>query len=96
MLVVKRESIHEAAGATTQTAGALLEALANEDTRAVELAAVRVQVLARMSGLDTWTQERLELLDTIASAFAQGTAGMGALRLLAHVAHDPVHPARLM
>lgn len=85
-----------AASQTTHTAGALLQALAEQDLGAIETAAVRTRILAQMDGLDAWTRERVELLEAVATAFAQGTGGIGALKLLAHVARGGVDSTRVM
>ena len=81
---------------TAQTAGRLLQALADQDSIAIETAAIRTRLLAQMTGLDTWTEEKVELLEAVATAFEQGTAGLGALKLLAHVARDVANPTRVM
>ncbi len=86
----------KAASQTAQTAGALLQALADQDIRGVETAVIRAQLLAQMNELDAWTEEKIDLLNAIATAFRQGTAGVGALKLLVHVARDPANPTRLM
>lgn len=88
--------IAKPAGQTAQTAGALLQALADQDSTAVETAAIRTRLLAQMNGLDAWTQEKAELLEAVATAFEQGTAGPAALKLLVHVARDAANPPRVM
>lgn len=93
---MRLESIQWARREATQTATALLEALERQDAREAEAMAIRVQALARLEGLDSWTEERLDVLGAVASAVSDGTAQAGALSLLAHVAHGLARPAKVM
>ena len=96
MLLVERELMAKTACQTAQAAGALLLAVADQDSTAIETAAIRTRLLAQMNGLDAWTEEKAELLEAVATAFEQGTAGLGALKLLAHVARGAGSSTQVM